>query len=243
MPQQKTNTADESGIGRRTVLKTGIAVSAAVMGISATSPGIAQSELSLSLDVDAEAETVTIVNNGDSAVDLTGYQMNFEAGGDSEVDQTRTLAGEVIIEAGDSVTVATGAGDEGDVSLEDPYEGEVLNNENPDVVALLSPEGNVVASTDETGSPDESGDEEDSSGDDEGPTEENGDENESESDDLEGESDSEIEDEDQDNDGDDGTGDSDASSNEDCPEEEPEPEDDCPEEKPEPEPEDDCPDE
>lgn len=150
MTQHGTNQTKGSNTTRRTVLKAGLAASAAAVGVSASGIGMAQSEMDLSLDADAEAELVTITNNGDSEVDLTGYQMNFEAGPDSEVNQTRTLAGEVTIGAGESVTVATGAGESGDVSLEEPYEGEVLNNENPDVVALLSPEGDEVATTGDT---------------------------------------------------------------------------------------------
>lgn len=159
MTQHNEDKSGGHGATRRTVLKMGLAVSAAAVGVSATNPGMAQSEMDLTLDINAEAETVTITNNGDSSVDLTDYQMNFEAGEDSEVDQIRTLAGEVIVEADESVTVATGAGEEGDVSLEDPYDGEVLNNEESDVVALLSPDGTIVATSDGSDDDDEEDDE------------------------------------------------------------------------------------
>lgn len=155
MTQRNGNKSEGRNATRRTVLKTGLAVSAAAVGISSSGIGLAQSEMDLSLEVDAEAETVTITNNGESEVDLTGYQINFEAGTDSEVNQIRTLSGEVVIGAGESVTVAAGGGESGDVSLEDPYEGEVLNNENPDVVALLSPEDEEVARSDESGDSDD----------------------------------------------------------------------------------------
>lgn len=100
---------------------------------------------------------MTITNTGDEEVDLTGYQINFEAGEDSNVNQIRELSGEVLIPAGEDIVVSTGINKiSGDniVELVDPYQTEVLNNENPDVVALLDPDGNVVASTGETGSSD-----------------------------------------------------------------------------------------
>lgn len=148
MPQKKNNSAGEQYPTRRTILKGGLAVSAtAAIGISTSGIGFAQSAENLELEVNAEAETVIIHNTGDSSVDLTGYQMNFEAGEDSEVDQIRMLAGEVIIEAGGSIIVATGAGEEGDVSLDDPYDGEVLNNDGSDVVALLTPDGDIVVTS------------------------------------------------------------------------------------------------
>lgn len=213
MTQHNEDKSRGGNATRRTLLKAGLAASAAAVGISTSGVGLAQSEMDLSLSVDAEAELVTITNNGDSEVDLTGYQMNFEAGEDSNEDQIETFAGEVIIGAGESVTVATGAGEEGDVSLEDPYERPEINNENPDVIALLSPEGDVVVTSDGSSGSGSGSDE----GDD---TEETEDEEEDEesgengSDEGDEEGDSSEDDEPADNAGDEETTDEDASSQE-----------------------------
>lgn len=80
---------------------------------------------------------------------MTGYQINFEAGPSSENDQIRTLAGTITVDAGSSLTVAAGGGASGDATLEQPYEGNVLNNQNPDTVALLAPDGTTIATTGE----------------------------------------------------------------------------------------------
>ena len=109
----------------------------------------------------AEDEYVIIRNVGDEEVDITGFSINFEAGEDSNVDQIRELDGEVVSGPGEEVTVATG--DEttidADVELVDPYDGFVLNNEDPDVVALLDENQNIVVSSE--GEAQDEGDEED----------------------------------------------------------------------------------
>lgn len=114
-----------------------------------------------------DSRSLVIRNVGDEEVDITGYSINFEAGEDSNVDQIRELAGEVIIGPGEEVTVATGEETtiDADVELADPYDGFVLNNEDPDVVALLDENQNIVVTTE--GEAQDEGDEEDTADDDE----------------------------------------------------------------------------
>lgn len=142
-------------MNRRTILKTTGTI--VLAGFATSGHTIAQTDLPVEISQNAEEEYITITNTGDEEVDLTGYQINFEAGEDSNVNQIRELSGEVLIPAGEDILVPTGSNEiSGDNigELVDPYQTEVLNNENPDVVALLDPDGNVVASTGETGSSD-----------------------------------------------------------------------------------------
>ena len=143
---------------RRTVLKAGGA--AAIAGLLSPGHTIAQEDLPLEIEQNAEDEYVIIRNVGDEEVDITGYSINFEAGEDSNVDQIRELDGEVVIGPGEEVTVATGEQTtiDVDVELADPYEGFVLNNEDPDVVALLDEDENIVATSE--GEAQDEGDEE-----------------------------------------------------------------------------------
>ena len=140
---------------RRTILKTTGTI--VLAGLATSGQAMAQTDLPVEISQNAEEEYVTITNTGDEEVDLTGYQINFEAGEDSNVNQIRELSGEVLIPAGEDILVPTGINEISGgniVELVDPYQTEVLNNENPDVVALLDPDENVVASTGETGSSD-----------------------------------------------------------------------------------------
>lgn len=152
-----------SQLNRRTVLKAGGVL--AFAGLTASSGAIAQTDLNLEIEPNAEDEYVTIRNLGEDDADITGYSINFEAAPDDNVDQIRQLAGDVVIPAGEEIRVATGALEvSGDnvVQLADPYDGEVLNNEDPDVVALLNADGETVVSSGETGG----GDDDDDGGDD-----------------------------------------------------------------------------
>lgn len=159
MAQRNSEYSDTNTISRRTILRTGATLAA--LGVAGTTPTGAQSgeQLPLEIEIYAEDEYIVITNTGDEAVDLTGYSVNFEAPMD-DYDQSQALAGEVVIEAGDSITVPTGAREVVTgtiVELEEPYDGEVLNNENPDVVAIFDEQGNVVATSDGSGGDDEIG--------------------------------------------------------------------------------------
>ena len=138
---------------RRTILKVGGTL--ALAGFITPAATVAQTDLPIEIEQFPEEEYVVLRNVGDEDVDLTGYGLTFEDEESSQVDQVRQLSGDVVIGPGEEVSVATG--DETtvdtDVTLADPYDGFVLNNDGTDVISLVDPDGNMVVST--TGSGDE----------------------------------------------------------------------------------------
>lgn len=141
----------ESTYNRRTILRTSAALAA--VGVAGTAPTGAQSDedLPVSIEMFVEEEYITITNTGDEDLDLTGYSVNFEAE-DDDYNQIRQLSGEVVIAPGDTITVPTGAREVTTgtiVELDDPYTGEVLRNDGSDVIALIDPNGNERARSDD----------------------------------------------------------------------------------------------
>lgn len=134
---------------RRTILKVGSAV--AMGGFLSPGAVIAQTDLPLEIKQFPESEYVVIRNVGDEEVDITGYKINFDAEGGN--NQIRQLAGEVVIGPGEEIVVPTGA-EEVDqpnlVQFTKPYTGSILANDGSDVVALLTPNNEVVVMTDGT---------------------------------------------------------------------------------------------
>lgn len=99
-------------------------------------------------NVDERAETFEIVNRGSEAVDLSNYRIDLEY--DQPDNQIRSLGSVPDIPAGGSVTVETGATDaSADVSLGYSRNDEQINNSDPDTIALLSPDGDLVRTSDE----------------------------------------------------------------------------------------------
>ena len=139
---------EHSRFSRRTVLKASSIL--ATGGVAATGLGSAQQHSRLEIKQYPVEEYVVITNvDPELEADITGYSINFEAE-DDDYNQIRELAGEVVIAAGESITVPTGAREvEADniVELADPYDGEVLNNDGSDVVTLLDTNGEIVWST------------------------------------------------------------------------------------------------
>lgn len=135
-------------MNRRTILKT--TGSIALTGLAAGGHATAQTDLPVEISQNPEEEFVTITNTGDEDLDLTGYRINFDAEGGN--DQIREIAGDVVISAGDEITIATGGQTtvDTDYELTDPYDGYGLNNDGTDRVELLDPEGNAVVSGGET---------------------------------------------------------------------------------------------
>ena len=150
---------------RRTILKVGSAV--AMGGLLSPGAVIAQTDLPLEIKQFPESEYIVIRNVGDEEVDITGYKINFDAEGGN--NQIRQLAGEVVIGPGEEIVVPTGA-EEVDqpnlVQFTKPYTGSILANDGSDVVALLTPDDEVVVTTDGTGLGD--GDDDGDDGDDDG---------------------------------------------------------------------------
>ena len=213
-------------MNRRTILK--ITGSIALTGLAAGGHATAQTDLSVEISQNPEEEFVTITNTGDEDLDLTGYRINFDAEGGN--DQIREIAGDVVIPAGDEITIATGGQTtvDTDHELTDPYDGYVLNDDGTDLVALLDPEGNVVVSSDETSTeePDSGEDDNGVGSDEDDDTSENDGDNGNDSDDNTGEessTDDETTDEADDSESEDSAatdgGSSDSDAEEDCPDE------------------------
>lgn len=98
------------------------------------------------VDVDAPAERVVLENDGDREVDLTGYRLDFEYGQPAE--QVRTFPMGTLVGAGERLVVETGAEPPGDppADVRFTYLTAVLNDADPDTVALLTPAGDPVTS-------------------------------------------------------------------------------------------------
>lgn len=99
------------------------------------------------VDVNAEDEYVVFENAGEEEIDLSGYVVDFENQGPDT--QTRPLPEGTALGAGEQLTVATGSVSVSDADVTFDYDDEApqINNEDPDVIALLAPDGQrVVAS-------------------------------------------------------------------------------------------------
>ena len=95
--------------------------------------------------IDAPNERVELRNLGDRTVDLTGYRLDFEYGQPAE--QTRTFPADTRLAPGERLVVETGAEPPGDppADVRFTYLTPVLNNVDPDTVAVLTPGGEPVA--------------------------------------------------------------------------------------------------
>ena len=106
----------------------------------------------IEIEVFAGSEYVILHNTGDEDVDLAGYRINFEYGG--EYVQDYEFEDGTVVRANGDLVVVTGADPSegyssapaGDVNAGYDDDGQVLNDDDPDGVALLDPAGNVVAS-------------------------------------------------------------------------------------------------
>lgn len=135
---------------RRRVLSGATVLAATALGIGAGSTVLAdEHDIPVAIvEVNAEAETVVLENQGSSQVDISGYHIDWEHKNDQK-NQTDPLPDGTTIEAGGTLVIASGyESSEGDVTYE--YENGRLNNEEPDVVALLtSGESEVVTTSEE----------------------------------------------------------------------------------------------
>jgi predicted phage baseplate assembly protein len=94
--------------------------------------------------IDAHAERVVLRNEGDSPVDLTGFQVDFEFG--QPADQRRTLPVDTHVGPGDLLVVETGAEPPGTpaADVRFTFTRPVVNTVDPDTVALCTPDGDPV---------------------------------------------------------------------------------------------------
>ena len=105
----------------------------------------------IDIEVHAEREFIVLRNTGGEDVDLSGYTVDFEH---QEPDtQLYELDDGTVVGANDELVVRTGAEASGDAApppntgVSAGFDAPMLNNEDPDVIALIDPDGTVVAST------------------------------------------------------------------------------------------------
>ena len=107
-------------------------------------------------EIHNEGEWLVLHNEGSDDLDISGFQIDFEYG--QQDDQTRVFRaqyGATMIPAGGSITVATGADpSQGGTPAENPdvqfdFGRARMNDDDSDTYAILDPEGNVVARSDQ----------------------------------------------------------------------------------------------
>ena len=98
------------------------------------------------VEVDAPNERVVLENVGARGVDLTGYRLDFEYGQPAE--QTRTFPPDTAVGPGERLVVETGAEPPGEppADVRFAYRAPVINDADPDTVAVLTPDGELVTS-------------------------------------------------------------------------------------------------
>nr|WP_264475074.1 putative baseplate assembly protein [Salinirubrum litoreum] len=108
-------------------------------------PATGPADLAIRIDrIDAPRETIRLRNTGDRSLDLSGYLVDVEHG-NLDVDQHRALPGGTVIDAGGTLTVASGRLSPGPADVWFDFRAPVLNDTVPDEVALLTPSGDPVA--------------------------------------------------------------------------------------------------
>lgn len=179
---------------RRHVL---VGTGAVLFGAASIGTGTGQTNVSIAIvEVNEREDTVVLENTGDEDLDLGGYRMDWEYNDDQ--DQTDSFDDDVTIAAGERLVVWTGfqsteiADVEADVQIADHGNGRI-NDDDPDVIALLSPDGEVVATSDgEVGGGDNGDDEEGGDGEENGDDGATGDEEDGRGDEQEDEHDDEV---------------------------------------------------
>ncbi|WP_228546091.1 lamin tail domain-containing protein [Halegenticoccus tardaugens] len=127
-----------------------------IAGLGAGSTVIASDHSGLAFaEVNAEDEYVVIENTGDEGFDLSGYWMEFEHG--QNVSQAREFPDGAVVEAGETLTVASGAEDVDDADVTFDYDRGVINNDGSDTMAILEPDEETVVVTSDESTSDESG--------------------------------------------------------------------------------------
>lgn len=98
-------------------------------------------------EIDADNELIVIRNMSLHAVDLTGYRLDVEY--DQPAKQVRALPSRSIVPPRGSLRVATGQKTAVPYDVTLGYDGWVLNNVDPDTVALLTSEGEPIVTTED----------------------------------------------------------------------------------------------
>ncbi len=84
-------------------------------------------------------EFVTLQNTGNTAIDLSGFILSF-----GRYDGQHYTFGDVTLEAGETVTVRNGSGEDTDSTVYTGFTSPVMNNSDPDRVIIANDEGIVL---------------------------------------------------------------------------------------------------
>lgn len=180
-----TNITDYSYNRRQFIVGTGSVLIGALGVNSGTSVFVSEHEIPVRIvGVNPQEETVILENQGNDTVDLDGYQIDWEYRNDNDTQVTPFPDG-VSIGAGEQLVVWSGFQSseipavEADVTMREDVgdaPGDArINDDGDDVIALLSPSGEVVSTSDgevqppepepsENGDDDDEGGEDDDSG-------------------------------------------------------------------------------
>lgn len=138
---------------RRVLVGTGFAI-AGVAGAStafAAQDNGSQPNITFG-ETNAEEEWLVLHNEGDSAVSIQGYYLNWEHANDNQDqwDQFTDDTGATSIPAGDSITVASGYKEVEDADVTFDNDAGRMNNNQEDVYAIMaSDQETVIARSDE----------------------------------------------------------------------------------------------
>lgn len=95
-------------------------------------------------EINEEGEYIVIQNISDEQVDLSGYNVNLEVGQNVDQIPEEPFPEGTTLDPGETLTIATGDQStvEGDINL--GYQGHMINNDEPDTVGILNPDGEIV---------------------------------------------------------------------------------------------------
>lgn len=100
------------------------------------------------VEINAENEYIVIKNVSGEQVSLSGYNVNLEVGQKVNQIPDEPFPQGTTLDANETLTIATGTAStvEGDVTL--GYEKAMINNTNPDTLAIINPSGEIVIRSD-----------------------------------------------------------------------------------------------
>jgi hypothetical protein len=101
--------------------------------------------------VAAEQEYAVLSNSASDPFDLTGYYMELEYG--QQVSQRRQFPDGTAVPANGSLVIASGAEPVENADVTFDYERAVINDDNPDRLALIAPDGSTAVVTGGQGQP------------------------------------------------------------------------------------------
>lgn len=127
---------------------TGTATILSAIGLGSTAFAQEGSPPIAFVEINAENEYIVIKNVSGEQVNLSGYNVNLEVGQKVNQIPDEPFPQGTTLDANETLTIATGTAStvEGDVTL--GYEKAMINNTNPDTLAIINPSGEIVIRSD-----------------------------------------------------------------------------------------------